>query len=128
MNNFGENIKDYLLQFKDMPANHFTSGLKQMSGSENGTMVDGVIKIIDQLIYEKKKSTTTAFFVGIFSGSALVGSVFLIRSKYIEKKKHGEECQKIIKTFENEIALGKSDTNPIAEKAYSDTDNAMICG
>ena len=126
MNSFGEIIKDYLLQFKDMPANHFTSGLKQMSGSEDGTMVDGVIKIVDQLIYEKKKSITTAFFVGIFSGSALVGSVFWIRSKYIEKQKHGEECQKIIKTCENEITLGRADTNPISEKIHPYTDNAII--
>lgn len=126
MNDFGENVKDYLLQFKAMPANHFTSGLKKMSGSEDGTMVDGVIKIVDQLIYEKKKSTTTSFFVGIFSGSALVGSVFWIRSKYIEKKKHEEECQKIIKTCENEIALGRSDTNPICEKLCPNTDNAMV--
>lgn len=125
MNDFGENVKDYLLQFKAMPANHFTHALKQISGSENGTMVDGVIEIIDRLISDRERSTTTAFFVGSI-GTALVGSVFWIYSKHREKKKHEEECQKIIKTFENEIALGKSDTNPIVEKACPITDNAMI--
>lgn len=127
MNDFGKNVKEYLLQFKDMPANHFTHALKQISSSDDGTMVDGVIEIVDRLISDKEQSATTAFFVGSI-GTALVGSVFWIRSKHREKKKHEEECQKIIKTFENEIALGTSDTNPIAEKAYPDTDNAIICG
>ncbi len=125
MNDFGENVKDYLLQFKAMPANHFTHALKQISGSEDGTMVDGVIAIVDRLISDKEQSATTAFFVGSI-GTALVGSVFWIYSKHREKKKHEEECQKIIKTFENEIALGKLDTNPIAEKTCSNTDTPII--
>lgn len=125
MNDFGENVKDYLLQFKAMPANHFTHALKRISGSEDGTMVDGVIVIVDKLISDRERSTTTAFFVGSI-GTALVGSAFWIYSKYREKKKHEEECQKIIKTFEKEIALGKTGTNPIAEKACPITDKAMI--
>lgn len=125
MNDFGENVKDYLLQFKAMPANHFTHALKQISGSEDGTMVDGVIVIVDRLISDREQSTTTAFFVGSI-GTALVGSVFWIYSKHREKKKHEEECQKIIKTFEKEIALGKSNTNTIAEKTCPITDKAMI--
>lgn len=125
MNDFGEIIKDYLLQFKTMPANHFTHALKQISGSEDGSMVDGVIEIVDRLINDKKRSATTAFWVGSI-GTALVGSVFLIHSKHREKKKHEEECQKIIKAFENEIALGKSDTKPTAQKACPYTDDARI--
>lgn len=125
MNDFGENLKDYLLQFKAMPANHFTHALKQISGSGDGTMVDGVIEIVDRLISDKERSATTAFFAGSI-GTALVGSVFWIHSKHREKKKHEEECQKIIKAFENEIALEKSDTKPIAEKVCPNTVNAMI--
>ena len=63
MNDFGKNVKEYLLQFKDMPANHFTHALKQISGSEDGTMVDGVIEIIDRLISDRERSTTTAFLL-----------------------------------------------------------------
>lgn len=127
MNDFGKNVKGYLLQFRAMPANHFTHALKQISGSEDGTMVDGVIEIVDRLISDKKRSETTAFFVGSI-GTAVVGSIFWIHSKHREKKKYEEECQKIIKTFENEIALGKSDTNSIAEKTCSNTDNSIIDG
>jgi hypothetical protein len=127
MNDFGENVKNYLLQFNAMPANHLTHALKQISGSEDGTMVDGLIEIVDRLISDKKRSTTTAFFVGSI-GTAFAGSFFWIHSKHREKKKHEEECQKIIRTFENEIAMGKSDTNPLAEKACPNTENAMIYG
>lgn len=117
MNDFGENVKGYLLQFKAMPANYFTHALKQISDGEDGTMVDGVIKIVDRLISDKKRSETTAFFVG-----SIGTSIFWIHSKHKEKKRHEEECKKIIKTFENEIALAKSDTNCIAEKTCSSTD------
>lgn len=127
MNDFGENVKVYLLQFKAMPANHFTHALKLISGSEDGTMVDGVIEIVDRLISDKKRSETTAFFVGSL-GTAVVGSIFWIHSKYREKKKYEEGCKKIIKTFENEIALGKSGTNSIAENTCSNTDNPIIDG
>lgn len=129
MNDFGENVKDYLLQCKAMPANHFTHALKQISGSEDGTMVDGVIEIVDRLISDKKRSETTAFFTGCITGcigTAVVGSIFLIHSKHKEKKKHEEECKKIIKTFENEVALGKSNTNPIVEKVCSNTNTPII--
>lgn len=127
MNDFGENVRGYLLQFKAMPANNFTHALKQISSSEDGTMVDGVIEIIDRLISDKKRSETTALFTGCI-GTAVVGSIFWIHSKHKEKKKHEEECQKIIKSFENEIAIGKSNTNPILEKACSNTDNPIIDG
>ena len=125
MNDFEENIKEYLLQFKAKPANHFTCALKNINGSEDGTMVDGVVKIVDRLISEKKKCETTAFFVGSI-GTAVAGSIFWIYAKHREKKKHEEECQKIIKTFEKEIALEKSDL--IAEKTCSNTDTPIIDG
>ena len=51
---------------------------------------------------------------------------FQLSSKHKEKKKHEEECQKIIKTFENEIVLGKTNTNPIVEKVCSNTDTPII--
>lgn len=121
MNYFEENVKDYLIQFKTMPANYFTHALKQFSDDEDGTMVDGVIKIVDGIINDQKKSEITAFFVGSI-GTAVIGSIFWIHSKHKEKKKHEEECQKIIKTFENEIALAKSDTDSIDEEIRLSTD------
>lgn len=129
MNDFGENIRGYLLQFKAMPANNFTHALKQISSNEDGTMVDGVIEIVDRLISDKNRSELTALFTGCITGcigTAVIGSIFWIHSKHKEKKKHEEECQKIIKSFENEIALGKSNANPIVEKAYSNTDTPII--
>lgn len=131
MNDFGENVRDYLLQFKAMPANNFTHALKQISSSEDGKMVDGVIEIVDRLISDKKRSEITALFTGCITGcigTAVIGSIFWIHSKHKEKKKHEEECKKIIKSFENEIALGKSNANPIVEKACSNTDTPIIDG
>lgn len=125
MNNFEEILKDYLLQFKGLPANHLTHALKQMSDKEDGTMVDGIIAIIDKLISNQKRSVTTAFWTGSI-GTALVVSALGIYFKHKESKKHEEECQKIIKAFENEIALAKSDINSIAKEPVSNTDNTVI--
>lgn len=126
MNNYEEVLKNYLLQFKGKPANHLTSALKKMSDKEEGTMVDGIIAIIDRLISNQKKSETTAFLTGSI-GTALVVSVLVIYFKHRENKKHKEECQKIIKAFETEIALAKSDINNISKKSFSNTDNVVNC-
>lgn len=125
MNNFEEILKDYLLQFKGVPVNHFTHALKLMSDKEDGTMVDGIIAIIDRLISNQKRSVTTAFCTGSI-GTALVVSALGIYFKSKENKKHEEECQKIIKAFENEIALAKSDINSIANEPFFNVDNAVI--
>lgn len=125
MNNFEELLKDYLLQIKGLPANHLTHALKLMSDKEDGTMVDGIIAIIDRLISNQNISVTTAFLTGSI-GAALVVSALGIYFKRKENKKHEEECQKIIKTFENEIVLAKTDINSIAKEPVSNTDNTVI--
>lgn len=125
MNNFEEILKNYLLQFKGLPANHLTHALKLMSDEEDGTMVDGIIAIIDRLISNQKRNETTAFWTGSI-GTALVVSAFGIYFKRKENKKHEEECKKIIKAFENEMALAKTDINSIAKETVSHTDNTVI--
>lgn len=44
MNDFGENVKDFLLQSRAMPTNHFTHALKQINSSEDGKMVDSIYR------------------------------------------------------------------------------------
>lgn len=126
MNNFEKILKDYLSQFKGLPANHLTHGLKLMSDKEDGTMVDGIIAIIDRLINNEKRSVATAFWTGSI-GTALVVNVLWIYFKQKENKKHQAECQKIINAFENEIALAKSDINSITKETVSNTNNTVNC-
>lgn len=124
MNKFEEILKDYLLQFKGLPANHLTHALKLMSDKEDGTMIDGIIEIIDRLISNQKRSVTTAFWTGSI-GTALVVSVLGIYFKHKENKKNEEKYQKIIKTFENEIALAKSSINSITKEPKSNTESTV---
>lgn len=125
MNNFEEILKDYLLQFKGLPANHLTHALRLMSDKEDGTMVDGIIAMIDRLINNRKISVITSFLTGSV-GTALVFGALGIYFKRKENKKHEEECQKIIKAFENEIVIANSDINDFAKEPVSDTNNAVI--
>lgn len=128
MNNFdGETIKNYLLQFKGLPANHLTHALKSMSDKKDGTMTDGIIAIIDELESRYKEREIFVAILALVAES--IGTLLVINlKKYFKRKgnKKYEEDQKIIKVFEDEITLAKSDINNIAKESVFNTNNAEI--
>lgn len=111
MSDLATNLKNSLLQLKGKPANHLTRALKSIGGGENGSMVDGAIRIVDALDKDKKRSVALVKRIygvgGIFIGTAIMGGVWFY-SKKKEKQKYKEECKIIIKTFENEVKAAKA--------------------
>ena len=106
MSNLSENLMNSLLQLKGYPADHITHSFKTLGGGEDGSMIDGVIRMVTALDEDKKGSVNSAKIrYGI--GGAVITSIIWggawMYNKKKEKKQHEEECKVIEKTFENKI-------------------------
>lgn len=89
MDNLPENIIDDLLQLDGKSADHVTRALKRMSGRKDGTMVDGLMKMVDAFIKDKYDSILSTkktygaggFVAGIVFTGLLAGGVYLYNKK-----------------------------------------------
>lgn len=118
MGNLSENIKGDLVQLNGKSADHVTHALKRMSGNEDGTMVDGLIKLVDAFTKDKQDSILSTkktygvggIIVGTFITGALTGSVYLYNKK---KKKNEQKIEKdrLEKIMHDEVILAKTEEN-----------------
>ena len=110
MNDLATNLTNSLLQLKGESADHMTHALKMLGGGEDGSMVDGALRIVSALDNDKKISVKEAKrnygIGGALIGTAVTGiiggGVWLHSQR---KKEHQEECKKIEQTFDNEVKL-----------------------
>lgn len=121
MGNLSENIKGDLVQLNGKSADNVTHALKRMSGNENGTMVDGLMKLVDAFVKDKQDSVSSTkktygaggFAVGTVLTGLLAGGIYV----YNKKKKKNEmqvEADRIQQIMDEEVELAK------AEKTESD--------
>jgi len=103
-------IKNSLLQLKGKPADHVTHALKTIDGGEDGSMIGGLIKIVDRFIEDKRRSVATAKkdygIGGCLIGTVVTGITFggiWLYSNHKEKKQHDKECMGIVKVFKDEV-------------------------
>lgn len=112
MSDLAANITNSLLQLRGKPADHMTHTLKMLGGGENGTMVDGMLRIVSALDNDKKMSVEEAKrnygIGGVLIGtvvSGIIGGCVWLYSNRKKKKEYQEECKKIEQIFDNEVKL-----------------------
>lgn len=121
MGNLSENIKGDLVQLNGKSADHVTHALKKMSGSEDGTMVDGLMNLVDAFIEDKRDSVsstkkiygTGGFVAGIVLTGLIVGGVY-VYDKRKKKKEMQIEADRLQQIMDDEVELAN------VEKANSD--------
>ena len=114
MNNTEIKIKNHLDQLKGKPADYVTRAFKEYSGTKDGTMVDGIINMIDELVADKKLSVEDARIkcgVGCFVGgtvmTAVLGGVVWLHSKREVKKEHQVKQAELVEILEKEVVRAK---------------------
>lgn len=114
MSDLATNITNSLLQLRGKPADNMTHALKILGGGENGSMVDGALRIVNALDNDKKISVKKAkrnYGVGgVLIGTmvtGIVGGGVWLYSKRKKNKEHEEECKKIEQTLDNEVELSE---------------------
>ena len=117
MSDLATTITNSLLQLRGKPADHMTHALKMLGGGENGSMVDGALRIVSALDNDKKlsvKETKRNYGIGgALIGTAVTGIIgggVWLHSKRKKKKEHQEECKEIEQTLDNEVKLAAEET------------------
>lgn len=122
MGNLPEHIKDDLLQLEGKSADHVTHALKRMSGRKDGTMVDGLMKMVDAFIKDKQESISSTkktygaggFAAGIVFTGLVAGGAYL----YDRKKRKNEsqiEAEWIQKIMDEEVELANAENTVMNE-------------
>lgn len=116
MGNLAENIKGYLVQLNGKSADHVTHALKRMSGSDDGSMVDGLMKLVDALVKDKqdgvlktkKNYGAGGFAAGTVLTGLIAGGVYIYNKKKMKKEEKLEACR-IQQIMDEEVELAKSE-------------------
>lgn len=123
MGNLLENIKDDLVQLDGKPADHVTHALKRMSGREDGTMVDGLMKMVEAFVKDKQdsiSSTKKTYGVGGFAAGTvltglLAGGVYFYNSRK-KKKEVQKEADRIQQIMDEEVELANEEKTKTDEQ------------
>lgn len=116
---FTNEFENILQQCKGKSANYITHALKMLGGGENGSMVEGMMRIIEVFKEDKRNSVQSAKGKYGMCGLVLGISVTSIMGLYLRKKeneKHEEEKKIILKTFNNEIGASGTEECSIARE------------
>lgn len=120
MSDLATNITSNLLQLRGKSANHTTHALKMLGGGENGSMVDGVLRIVSALENDKKINVREAKrnygIGGVLTGTVSGFLIALFLSKRKKKKEHQTECKRIEQTLDNEVKLAKEKSDVDSEE------------
>lgn len=116
MGNLSENIKGDLVQLNGKSADHVTHALKSMSGSDDGTMVDGLMKLVDAFVKDKQDSVRTTkktygaggFAAGTILFGLIAGGVY-VYDKRKKKKEMQTEADRLKKIMDDEVELANAD-------------------
>ena len=124
MSDLATSITNSLLQLRGKSAKHMTHALKMLGGGENGSMVDGALRIVSALDDDKKMCVREAkrnygiggALIGM-AATGIIGGGAWLYSKRKKKKEHQEECKKIEQVFDNEVKLAAEEkTDADSEK------------
>lgn len=116
---FTNEFENILQQCKGKSANYITHALKMLGGGENGSMAEGMMRIIEVFKEDKRNSVQSAKGKYGMGGLVLGISVTSIMGLYLRKKenkKHEEEKKIILKTFNNEIGASSTEECSIARE------------
>lgn len=116
---FTNEFENILQQCKGKSANYITHALKMLGGGENGSMSEGMMRIIEVFKEDKRNSVQSAKGKYGMGGLVLGISVTSIMGLYLRKKeneKHEEEKKIILKTFNNEIGASSTEECSIARE------------
>ena len=105
-------LKDNLNQLKGKSADHTTYFLKNCGGGENGTMIDGIINMIDMMNRDKlhsvKKAKMDGMVIGIVGTSIIRAGIYLY-SKYRDKMQCREKIQEVVEILKQEVTLANEE-------------------
>ena len=118
MNDIGAILKANLKQLRGKSADHITNFLKNCGGGEKGTMVDGIINMLDMLNEDKFHSVKQAKMHGIAIGAAgasIIGGSIYLYTKYRDKKRCREKMQEVVEILKQEVALANKEKISVEE-------------
>lgn len=105
-------LKNNLNQLRGKFADHTTNFLKNCGGGENGTMIDGIINMIDMMNRDKlhsvKKAKMDGMVIGIV-GTSIIGAGIYLYSKYRDKMQCREKMQEVVEILKQEVALANEE-------------------
>lgn len=105
-------LKNNLNQLRGKSADHTTNFLKNCGGGENGTMIDGIINMIDMMNRDKlhsvKKAKMDGMVIGIV-GTSIIGAGIYLYSKYRDKMQCREKMQEVVEILKQEVALANEE-------------------
>lgn len=111
-------LMEDLVSLKGKPADQVTHYLKQRSGKEDGTMIDGLIKIVDMLQTNIKDAQRSGLRSGIaigvvISSAAIVGGYLVYR--HYEKTQSRKQIQEVAEILKQEVELANQEEIPVNE-------------
>lgn len=118
MNDIEMILKENLKQLRGKSADHITNFLKNCGGGENGTMVDGIINMLDMLNEDKLHSVKQAKMHGIaigVTGTSIIGGGIYLYIKYRDKKQCREKMQEVVEILKQEVSLANEEKISVAE-------------
>lgn len=127
MNNSTAFLMEYLTLLKGKSADHITRFLKKCGGGEDGTMIDGLINIVEMLNADKIANVKNARIGGIAIGAivmVIIGGGINLCIKHMEKKQCCEKIQEVAEISKQEVSLANEEKLPEDENNIIADDEA----
>lgn len=105
-------LMENLVSLKGKPADQVTHYIRQWSGKEDGTMVDGLINIIQTV---RISGLRNGIAIGVVTSLVIFsGSAYLVYRHY-EKKQSQKQIQEVAEILKQEVALANQEELPVNE-------------
>lgn len=108
MNNLETRLVNSIQQLKGKSGKYFTSAMKKWGGGEEGSMVDGLLNIVNMMIEDKRlKVNQTKITYGV-GGAAAVGLIWLY-TNHKERKRNIRNYHSVVEIAEKEVEVANCD-------------------
>lgn len=112
MSDLANALTERISQLKGQKCNQVTQLLKKWGGGEDGSMVDGLLRLVKVMDDDSNRAIMTTKIQygvgGVLVTSAVFGTCICIKrlhSYYLQKKLHEKECQDLINACDEELSL-----------------------
>ena len=116
MNNLETRLVSAIQQLKGKSGKYFTSTMKKWGGGEEGSMVDGLLNIVNLMSEDKRlkvNQTRVTYGVGGLIGGAAAIGIGWWYTNHKERVRHNQNCNKMVEIVETEVEAAKSEEKQV---------------